>query len=148
MASVTTDIWQFQVGLSERLLAWSGASVGGGLLLALLGNRFWRGVGAQCMGWGGIDAAIAGFGLTQARANANAPDAHTPERQAQERDKLRRVLWLNFGLDVLYINGGAALALTRGRRDRFAAGTGWGIILQGSFLLIFDLIHALLLREP
>ena len=144
---VKADIWQFQTRLAEKLLAWSGASVAGGIGLLLLGDRFWRGFGSQCAGWGAIDALIAAFGLRAALTKADAPDAHTPERQTRERTTLRRILWINFGLDVGYVTGGTALAITRGKRDRFWRGAGWGIVLQGGFLFFFDLLHALLLRE-
>ena len=97
------------------------------------------------MGWGVIDALIAAFGLRGARTKADTPDAHTPERQTRERTTLRRILWINFGLDVGYITGGAAL--TQDKHDRFLRGVGWGIVVQGSFLFVFDLLHALLLRE-
>jgi len=142
-----TDIWQFQAQLAEKLLAWSGASVAGGISSLLLGARFSRGFGSQCVGWGTIDALIALFGLRSASTTANAPDAHTPERQTRERASLRRILWINFGLDVGYVAGGTALALTHGERDRFLRGVGWGVAFQGGFLFLFDLLHALLLRE-
>ena len=142
-----TDIWQFQAQLAEKLLAWSGASVAGGSGLLLRGDRFWRGFGSQCVGWGAIDALIAALGLRGALTKADTPDAHTPERQTHERTTLRRILWLNFGLDVGYVAGGMALALTRGKRDRFLRGVGWGIVFQGGFLFFFDLLHVLHLRE-
>jgi len=140
-----TDIWQFQAQLAEKLLAWGGASMAGGIAVLLSGDRFWRGFGSQCVGWGVIDALIAAFGLRGARTKADTPDAHTPERQTRERTTLRRILWINFGLDVGYITGGAAL--TQDKHDRFLRGVGWGIVVQGSFLFVFDLLHALLLRE-
>lgn len=142
-----TDIWQFQAQLAERLLAWSGASVAGGLALLLFGDRFWRGFGSQCIGWGAIDALIAAFGLRGALTKVDTPDAHTPERQSRERASLRRILWINFGLDVGYVVGGMALAFTRGKRDRFLRGVGWGIDFQSGFLFFFDLLHALFLSE-
>jgi hypothetical protein len=142
-----TDIWQFQAQLAEKLLAWSGVSVAGGIALLLLGDRFWRGFGSQCVGWGAIDALIAAFGLRGALTKADTPDAHTPARQTRERATLRRILWINTSLDVGYVTGGAALALTRGKRDRFLRGVGWGIVFQGGFLFFFDLLHALLLRN-
>lgn len=142
-----TDIWQFQAQLAEKLLAWSGASVTGGVGMLLLGDRFWRGLGSQCIGWGAIDALIALFGLRSALNKADAPDAHTSERQAHERTTLRRILWINTSLDVGYVAGGILLALTRGKRNRFLRGVGWGIAFQGGFLFFFDLLHALLLRE-
>jgi hypothetical protein len=87
--------------------------------------------------------------LRQTHRKAASLDAHTPEQQAEARRALSRVLWINTGLDVGYVAGGVALATTKGRRGanrHFWQGTGWGIVLQGGFLLLFDLIHALLLR--
>ncbi len=49
---------------------------------------------------------------------------------------------MNAGLDVFYIGGGVALALTLGRSQPFIAGMGWGIVLQGVILLFFDSLHA------
>jgi hypothetical protein len=50
---------------------------------------------------------------------------------------------VNAGLDVLYVAGGTALALRRGQNDPYWRGVGQGIVLQGGFLLLFDLWHGL-----
>jgi hypothetical protein len=60
----------------------------------------------------------------------------------REALKLRRLLWINAGLDVIYIVGGVGLALTLGTRNTRWYGHGVGIIVQGAFLLVFDLVHA------
>lgn len=143
MEFARTDIYQFQMGLTSRLMAWAEASVVGGLLLALLGDRFWQGFGIQSAGWGFIDGVIAWVGGRGAAEKASQPEQHTAARQAEERGKLRRILWINTGLDVVYVLGGLLLARTRGCKDGFARGTGWGIAAQGGFLFIFDLLHAL-----
>jgi hypothetical protein len=143
-----TDIWQFQAALSRRLLAWGALSMGAGVVLALIPDRVWQGIGAQCAGWGMIDAVIAGLGLRQTHKRAADPDEHRPEAQVEARDTLKRVLWINTGLDIGYVAGGIVLAATKGRKgrnSRFWRGSGWGIVLQGGFLLVFDLIHALLI---
>jgi carboxylesterase len=133
-------LWDFQDVLSRRLLLWSAISmlIGGALLL--VGTPFWRGFGLQALLWGAIDAAIAALGLRNtARQRAAAHDAASIERAAR---RLQRLLWVNTGLDVLYIGGGILLVLTLGWEDLFLCGAGWGIVIQGSFLFIFDLIHA------
>ena len=133
-------LWDFQAVLSRRLLLWSAISVLIGGVLLLVGTPFWRGFGVQAMLWGAIDAAIAAFGLRNTtRQRAAVHDAASIEREAR---KLQRLLWINTGLDVLYIGGGILLALTAGREDLFLRGTGWGIVVQGGFLFLFDLIHA------
>jgi hypothetical protein len=140
------DFWTFNRQLAQRLLYWSGFSVAAGLAMGL-GGRFWQGVGSQFIGWGVVDAAIALFGGWSARRKAELPDAHTAARQAGEAANLERLLWINAGLDILYMLGGRWLVRQRGETDARWQGMGWGIIVQGAFLFWFDLVHALLLRR-
>ena len=60
----------------------------------------------------------------------------------KESAKLKRILLINTGLDVLYVTSGIALILTLGANDIGWQGHGWGIIVQGGFLFFFDLYHA------
>lgn len=53
---------------------------------------------------------------------------------------LRRLLWINAGLDTLYM--GVGLGLSR-RPGPMFKGFGLAIVVQGLFLLGFDLAHAL-----
>jgi hypothetical protein len=147
MNKPNVDIWQFQMGLSARLMQWAGFSVGTGTALALSGDRFKQGVGGQFVGWGLIDGLLAFFGAQNATKQSEEPEAHAPERQAEERRNLRTILSVNTGLDVFYILGGLWLARTKGRDDEFWRGSGWGIVIQGAFLFVFDLIHALQLKR-
>lgn len=135
-------IWQFQTKLSSRLLTWSVASIVGGVLL-LRGNAFWKGVGWQFIGWGTIDAGIALFGQASANTRLNEyENPGAPQVLTAEAENLQRLLWFNAFLDVLYILGGKRWADgERGNGQR--SGTGLGIAIQGAFLLIFDIYHAL-----
>lgn len=135
-------IWDFQDVLSRRLLLWSALSIGVGSGLLIFGGPFWRGFGVQALVWGGIDAAIALFGRRSSRRRRDA-GPHGPEIFEREARNLRWLLWINTGLDVLYVAGGLALVLTIGAQNPFAAGSGWGVIIQGGFLFVFDLLHAL-----
>jgi hypothetical protein len=138
------NIWQFQEHVSKRLLAWSGFSIVGGLFLLPV-DKFWRGFGGQAITWGVIDAAIALGGQRMAqRRQTTLPDALHPGRLEKESNNLRRLLLINAGLDVFYILGG--LAWSRRAKDDFGRGNGWGVVVQGAFLLVFDVIHAL--RTP
>ncbi len=65
----------------------------------------------------------------------------------QEATQLRRLLWINTGLDALCMIGGLFLIRTKGHNDRQWWGQGLGIIIQGRFLFVFDLIHALLVPK-
>ena len=135
-------IWDFQDTLSRRLLLWSALSIAAGIGLLAFGDPFWRGFGLQALVWGLIDAAIAWFGQrSAARRRGRGP--HSAEALAREAANLRRLLWINTGLDVLYVTGGLVLLYTMAAQNPFAGGNGWGIIVQGGFLFFFDLLHAL-----
>lgn len=57
-----------------------------------------------------------------------------------ELNRLRELLWINVGLDLLYAVVG--LVLWRSRKPMLS-GFGLAILIQGSFLFYFDLVHAL-----
>ncbi len=157
------NIWSFQDSLTRRLAVWSAFSILAGAwmtwglpltqdepTLRILYNPFveyWRGMGIQFLVWGGIDLAIALFGAvgTQKRKAKRTPEELTSTQPA-ERANLAKILWINTGLDILYVTGGIALTLTLGASDAFWQGSGRGIIIQGGFLFFFDLFHALKLR--
>ena len=139
---MTTDPASFQKKLTARLLAWSALSIVAGALLQLAGAPFWRAFGQQALGWGAIDAIIALVG--RRGLNGKLARGYSMEEQSKDTRMLRRVLWVNTGLDVLYIAGGLKLMRTRGRTDDRSKGHGAGIVVQGAFLFIFDLIHAVL----
>jgi esterase/lipase len=130
----------FQLKLTRRLLAWSAASLFVGALLMLYGSLFWRAFGGMAVAWGLVDAAIAWFGrrsaLRQQAASLSAAD------QTSRARSLRRLLWINTGLDVLYIAAGLALVFSLGKYNPTWRGYGWGIVVQGAFLFFFDAFHA------
>jgi hypothetical protein len=138
MEKAPVSIWAYQETISRRLLSWSAISIIGGLAVTPL-NSYWRGFGSQAVGWGVIDAAIALFGRRSARKRQLQPNAALQiERECRN---LSLLLWVNVGLDALYMIGGRSL--TRRRHvSRMLRGAGWGIVLQGAFLFIFDLYHA------
>lgn len=128
-------IWKFEADLTKRLLVWSIISLLSGLYIWFATNEFGRGFGIQLAVWGAVDAAIAIIGVgTAARRKPTA----NPKDEALF---IRKVLWINFGLDMLYILGG--FWVIQAYSEMFWQGTGYGIILQGAFLFLFDLIHAL-----
>jgi hypothetical protein len=114
--------------ISTRLLLWSIPWMGAGLLgLTLTNDEQARGFWGMSGAWAFINSAIAMFGLL------------TPE---PELGNLRTILYVNAGLDVLYVAAGIFM-LTRDQA--YWKGAGWGVIVQGGFLLIFDLVHALII---
>ncbi|WP_027883624.1 DUF6992 family protein [Meiothermus rufus] len=114
---------------SARLLAWSvpWALVGSSLGL-LSENPAQRSFWLTHAIWASVNSGIALVGLLG------------PE---PEKAYLRDLLYLNAGLDLLYIAGGIYLAL---RPEARSQGAGWAIVLQGTWLLLFDLFNALALE--
>lgn len=138
-AGAGAPIWSFSRSVSIRLLAWGLASVAAGLLIARSRAPFRRALGWQSAGWGAIDSLIAVFGLWSA---ARKQKRATPEDAAAQARSLRKLLLLNTALDVGYVAGGGALAAAS--RPRSAnRGHGLAIVVQGLFLFVFDLFHAL-----
>ncbi|NPV56510.1 MAG: alpha/beta fold hydrolase [Anaerolineae bacterium] len=134
-------IYDYQRILSLRLLVWSVASILAGMVLLATGALFWRGFGLQALAWGVIDVLIGGLGLRAALARIDLP--FDLNQQGKDARRLKTLLWVNTVLDVLYIALGWRLATTWSHGNPFWVGSGWGIVLQGGFLFVFDLLHAL-----
>lgn len=141
------NIWQFNEMLLRRLLAWNIPNVAAGLWL-LQRAGFWQGFGSQSIGWGFINLGIATVGRAVTRRRLAAlDDPYVTDVMVKETRNLRRILWVNTGLDVLYMLGGWQFARTQGHHNQWRRGAGWGIVLQGWLLFVFDLIHAWLLSR-
>jgi hypothetical protein len=112
--------------IAARLLLWSipwtiAGSIGGLASSDPLARNFWL---TNSL-WAGVNSAIALVGLLGSEPSPK---------------DLQTVLYINAGLDVLYVAAGSVLAL---RSEAHLQGMGWAIVLQGAFLLIFDLWHGL-----
>jgi hypothetical protein len=104
-------------------------------------------MGAQFKVWGLIDALIALFGTRSVKARrSRLPDPYYPQVLQEETRGLRDLLWINTALDLVYIAGGILLVLFRGRSESRWRGHGFGIIIQGAFLFLFDFRKARQLR--
>jgi hypothetical protein len=143
------DIWKFQKDLSRTLGFWALLNMVGGLLLifgsGLASNKRSRltAIGMQTVGWGVINAMIALFGSRSSqRKEELLPNPQDEEVQLRESNKLKHLLLINTGLDIIYILGGVSL-IWRGDRNRpQIVGHGMGIVIQAVFLFFFDLFHA------
>ena len=141
------DIWRFQHKLITRLAMWALFSIGAGLFMSRARSLEVQGAGKQFVGWGMVNAVIAAAGRIFGRRQRQHTAGSDLEIVAQrETRSLSRLLWVNAGLDIFYVLGGALLMGTRGRRDKSWRGQGFGIILQGGFLFFFDVWHALQLQ--
>lgn len=89
--------------------------------------------------WNSVNLALAGIGLWAARKELAGP--HSFERNYKGQQKTEKLLLLNTGLDLAYITTGLYLK-ERGNRLSGDQPLGYGnsLLLQGSFLLVFDLV--------
>ena len=137
--------------ISTLLTVWGGGSVVKGGVIALLGKRTgrrqWMTFGRQTAMWGVVDALIAGAGtLSRSRRGEL-----TQEQVDAEARKLRTLLLINAAADVVYIAGGAHIAVRAGREGtsfRMTRGDGLAILIQGAFLLALDATYARKLSPP
>ena len=114
--------------VTRALGRWAAGSLLVGGALAAVPRT--RGFGRQTAAWGAVDGVIAVVGARRAaRGRTTAPA------------RLRRVLLVNAGLDVGYLAVGTALV----RHGRWR-GDGWGVVVQGAFLLVLDTTAARALR--
>ncbi len=146
------NTWLFNERLSQRLLRINLINVAVGLLLQR-NTPFWRGVGAQAVGWGAINIAIAVVGRwQQTRRFKTLEQPYAGEVLRKDARNLRRVLLINMGLNPLYVAGGLSM-VRRGQMVEDEAGerlraTGWGIVAQGALLMLFDTFHVLRVPAP
>jgi hypothetical protein len=127
-------MWRL-VALSGAQLAAGGGALGAGLALAQ--PTVW-GFGAQLIGWGLIDLAIAGAGL------AFLPSPSDSRSELVARELLwSDILLLNAGLDVGYMLVGATLVVLGLMGAPFGehlVGHGAAVIVGGAGLLVLDLV--------
>ncbi len=139
---MNNNFFSFQYHALKPLEQWGLASMIGGAVLALLPGC-WRHFGLQAIGWGAVDWLLAKAGQRQALLKAEdlvIGDLDEAEAHAAA-ERLRNILLINTGLDLLYIGSGLWLLRQAGNHpDR--RGMGAGILVQGLFLLVFDSILA------
>lgn len=131
------DVIQHQRRAMGVLTGWSVLSVGVGAVQLTSSNAYIKGFGVQNLTWGLIDGAIAGF----ATHDLNRKLASGQLNLVEERETFRKILLINTVLDFLYIGTGAAMMKYGSTKWR---GHGNGILVQGSFLLLFDGINYVL----
>jgi len=139
---MNNNFFSFQYHALKSLEQWGLGSVIGGAVLALLPG-FWRHFGLQAIGWGAVDWLLAKAGQRQALLKAEdlvIGDLDEAEAHAAA-ERLRNILLINAGLDLLYIGSGLWL-LRRAGNHAERRGMGAGILVQGLFLLLFDSILA------
>jgi hypothetical protein len=128
------------------LLAWSGANLVQGSISAgnLKGStHYFHQMNAY---FNIINLAIAGYGLCEVRKQMN--KKLSLYQNLRQQQKIESLLLLNTGLDLTYITTGLYLR-ERGtnKLNDQTKGYGGSLMLQGSFLLVFDIIQYLEHRQ-
>jgi hypothetical protein len=122
------------------LLAWSGANLVQGSISAgnLKGSpHYFHQMNAY---FNIVNLAIAGYGLFEVRKQMN--KKLSLYQNLRQQQKIESLLLLNSGLDLTYITTGLYLRErgTNTLNDK-TKGYGGSLMLQGSFLLVFDIIQ-------
>jgi Family of unknown function (DUF6992) len=139
----THSIYRYQLNSMPVLLGWATGSMVAGLLWMRSKSDWLRGFGSQFLGWGAIDGAITAAGMNGAAQNEKRLHAGeiTAKEHARQAINFERFVWLNALLDIGYMLGGWML-VRRNPDDRQRQGMGWGILAQGAFLFIWDILLA------
>lgn len=121
-----TSIEKLTERIGNTLLIWSVASIIVGIALYFFSfTPFFQGIGFQAVLWGLIDLVVFFTVL---------------KRKEQALEKIKRELSISIRLEVIYLIIGMALLIFMGQ-DPYFAGHGYGIIIQGLFLLILDIYY-------
>jgi len=123
--------------ISFVLTAWGISSMIGGLTFLYFDNSFMDAVGFQFLIWGLIDALIA---LTPPFFRKLRSKEHI-----ENLTKLKRILIINSVLDLGYIATGIIIFIGIFNINEYN-GHGIGVIIQGSFLAIFDTYYAVKIK--
>ena len=123
--------------ISFILTVWGISSMIGGLNFLYFDNPFMDAVGFQFLIWGLIDALI-----------ALAPPFFRKirgKRHIENLTKLKKILLINSVLDLGYIAIGIIIFIGIFNINEYN-GHGIGVIIQGSFLAIFDTYYAVKIK--
>lgn len=133
---------QILVGWSVANLALSGIALG----QVNGSNKYFHEMNLY---WNVINVGIAGIGLLGLRKINESP---TVSSVVKEHYTLQKSLLLNTGLDMAYVTSGFWLLdkskteITQVRSERFR-GFGQAVVVQGGFLLVFDLTNYFIHRS-
>jgi hypothetical protein len=124
------------------LAAWAGANIVQGTISATNAtgsNKYFFKMNAY---WNTVNLAIAGVSLYALKKEMT--KKLSLQENMHKQNQLEKILLLNTGLDAAYVMSGLYLN-ERGKRltNETTQGYGSSLILQGSFLLVFDVIQYL-----
>ncbi len=98
--------------------------------------------------WNVVNLGIASYSILSNTPGVYENMTHT--EMLKEHMNMEKLLLINAGLDVLYIGGGLFMNYRSARSEKnkdLLKGYGQSVILQGGFLLAFDMIFYIILRQ-
>lgn len=140
MTSENFDFATHERRIMSVLTGWSVGSIVLGVILRRDPSEATRAFAGQFLVWGIIDLLLAINGLRGNAKTATLSEAET----SQKARWLERIFWFNAVLNNLYLAIGYRMTQSEKPARR---GAGWGVIIQGGFLYLFDPINALILRH-
>ena len=131
-----------QTGGMALLTAWSIANLGGGLAgnLVVPAGRDARYFHQMNWAWNTVNLTLGAVGLAGARRDHRRARPRPRGAVLQDITRAQRVFAVNALLDVVYMVGGyATWEIGKDRESPRLRGYGQAVVLQGAFLLAFDL---------
>jgi hypothetical protein len=128
------------------LTSWAAVNIAGGTTGYFLAkDREWKYFHEMNVLWNTVNMGLGIAGLLSEGKSRKMLDL-TESLKAQK--KVERIFLFNSGLDLLYIGGGVAMLQTKNAKNpERMRGYGNALILQGSFLLVFDAVEYFLHRS-
>jgi hypothetical protein len=127
---------------------WSAANMIGSAFATKTHNQEMRYFHQMNVQWNGINLLIASLGYWGA-SKKNAGNTTTLASVLQHQNEVEKTYLLNLGLDVAYVTGGLYLtekSKTNSNPARFK-GYGNAIMVQGGFLLLYDIVNYAIHRK-
>lgn len=146
--SSSSNIYRYIGQLLSLLLGWAVFSIALGAGMRRAQDKRLSGIADQFIAWGAIDGLIAAAGIAGTRKDSRRVEQGLLDLpgQARQARRFEWLVWVNALLDIGYVAGGSTLA-RRNAGSPYRRGAGLGIIIQGAFLLIWDVFLALSIRK-
>jgi hypothetical protein len=128
------------------LTSWAATNIAGGTTAYYLAkDPEWKYFHEMNVLWNTVNMGVGIAGILSERKSRKMLDL---AESLKAQKKVERIFLFNSGLDLLYIGGGVAMLQTKNAKNpERMRGYGNALILQGSFLLLFDGVEYFLHRS-
>jgi hypothetical protein len=128
------------------LTSWAATNIAGGTTAYFLAkDPEWKYFHEMNVFWNTVNL---GLGISGLMSERKAKTSLNLEQSIKAQKKIERIFLVNSGIDLLYIGGGLAMRqMQNAKNPERMKGYGNALILQGSFLLLFDGVEYFLHRS-